>query len=67
MLVQTLTQQRDAGCGTESDVVQTTTLASPHLWNGRSDPYLYQVLVQVLDSSSGTVVDQVEQPLGLRY
>jgi beta-galactosidase len=66
-VVQTLTSNAAVDSGAESDVVQTTTLASPHLWNGRSDPYLYQVLVQVLDSTSGTVVDQVKQPLGLRY
>jgi beta-galactosidase len=55
----------EAGAGV--DVVQNTTLATPHLWNGRSDPYLYRVSVQVTDSNSGAVVDHVEQPLGFRY
>ena len=66
-LLQALTNNvtLDAGAGT--DIVQNTTLASPHLWNGRSDPYLYQVRVQVIDAASGRMVDQVEQPLGLRY
>ena len=50
-----------------TDVVQNTTLFNPHLWNGRSDPYLYQVNVQVIDAVSGTVTDQIAQPLGLRY
>src|SRR5262249_42956625 len=52
--------------GAAADVVQNTTLADPHLWDGRADPYLYHVCVQVM-GDSGAVVDQVEQPLGLRF
>ena len=37
----------------------------PHLWNGRTDPYLYKAVVE-LHSTSG-VVDSVEQSLGLRF
>ena len=37
----------------------------PHLWNGRPDPYLYRAIVE-LRSTSGAVLDSVEQPLGLR-
>lgn len=66
-LVQALTSDVTLDAGADVDVVQNTTLGSPHLWNGRSDPYLYRVEVQVLDSTSGAVVDQVEQPLGFRY
>jgi beta-galactosidase len=40
------------------------TLDSPHLWQGRSDPYLYTALVQVL--RGGAVVDELRQPLGFR-
>lgn len=40
-------------------------LPSPHLWNGRKDPYLYRAVVE-LRSAQG-VVDTVEQPLGLRF
>jgi beta-galactosidase len=39
----------------------------PHLWNGRKDPYLYTVRVGVTDPNPATVVDQVEQPVGLRF
>jgi beta-galactosidase len=53
--------------GTGLDVVQNTTLKNPHLWNGRADPYLYQVCVQVIDDDSGVTVDQVEQSLGFRF
>jgi beta-galactosidase len=42
------------------------TVPQPHLWNGRKDPYLYQAVVE-LRSADGTVVDRVEQPLGLRF
>jgi beta-galactosidase len=39
-------------------------LATPHLWDGRKDPYLYRAIVE-LRSTNG-IVDSVEQPLGLR-
>ncbi|HEY6951797.1 MAG TPA: glycoside hydrolase family 2 TIM barrel-domain containing protein, partial [Bacteroidota bacterium] len=41
------------------------TVAHPHLWNGRSDPYLYKAVVE-LRTEDGSLVDAVEQPLGLR-
>ncbi|HVM62259.1 MAG TPA: glycoside hydrolase family 2 TIM barrel-domain containing protein [Verrucomicrobiae bacterium] len=37
----------------------------PHLWNGRSDPYLYKAVVEL--RAADAVLDSVEQPLGLRY
>jgi beta-galactosidase len=40
------------------------TLSSPHLWNGRADPYLYKAVVELRQGD--TVIDRVEQPLGLR-
>ena len=45
-------------------VVQTITFPSPHLWNGRKDPYLYTATVRVL--RDGKEVDEMIQPLGLR-
>lgn len=39
-------------------------LENPHLWNGVKDPYLYQVYVQLIEQ--GEVIDEVNQPLGLR-
>lgn len=44
---------------------QSLTVLTPHLWNGREDPYCYQVAITV--SRDGKVVDQMSQPLGLRY
>jgi len=42
------------------------TIAQPHLWNGRKDPYLYRTVVE-LRSKDSTVHDAVAQPLGLRF
>ncbi len=66
-VVTTLEDSLTLVSGTGTDVVQKTTIDKPHLWDGRNDPYMYQVCVQVIDTDSGAVVDQVEQPLGLRY
>lgn len=41
------------------------TVPHPHLWNGRLDPYLYRAVVEL--RAGNTVVDSVEQPLGLRF
>ena len=45
-------------------VIQTLSIPSPHLWNGRKDPYLYAVTISLLHD--GQEVDSVTQPLGLR-
>jgi beta-galactosidase len=50
---------------TLSNVVATTVVANPHLWNGLADPYLYRVYVEVMDGTN--VTDLVSQPLGFRY
>lgn len=41
------------------------SIAKPHLWNGRQDPFFYQVEVSLMRGTE--VVDRVIQPLGLRY
>jgi beta-galactosidase len=66
-LVTSLSSDLTLDPGADADVVQNTTLAKPHLWDGRADPYLYRVCVQVIGADSGAAVDQVEQPLGLRF
>ena len=45
-------------------IVQPVTIEHPHLWNGRKQPYLYRVKVELL--KDGAVVDCVEERLGLR-
>lgn len=47
-----------------TELRQQLTLTSPRLWNGRADPYLYQVAVELRDGDR--VVDRVVQPLGVR-
>jgi beta-galactosidase len=37
----------------------------PHLWAGRTDPYLYRAVVEIR-SNDGQLLDAVEQPLGMR-
>jgi beta-galactosidase len=51
-----------AGGTAEPEV--TLSLAKPHLWNGRADPYLYHVRVVVKQAHGGQ--DSVTQTLGIR-
>ena len=46
-------------------MVASTAIANPHLWNGLTDPYLYQTFVEVWNGTNA--VDVVAQPLGFRY
>jgi beta-galactosidase len=48
-----------------ADAVSTLAIEHPHLWNGRTDPYLYQAVIELKDGDA--VLDRVSQPLGLRY
>jgi len=43
----------------------TFTLSNPRLWNGRKDPFCYQVEINL--AVKGQIIDTVRQPLGLRY
>ena len=52
------------GAGQTEAVENALTVDQPHLWNGRKDPYLYSVVVQVKRDGRG--VDEVTQPLGIR-
>jgi beta-galactosidase len=51
-----------AGEGASSTAA--VTIADPHRWDGRRDPYLYRIVVEVRGENG--VLDRVEQPLGLR-
>ncbi|WP_202985255.1 glycoside hydrolase family 2 protein [Mucilaginibacter inviolabilis] len=46
-------------------VGQQLSLNNPHLWNGRKDPYLYSLTTSII--KQGKTIDEVTQPLGLRY
>ena len=51
--------------GGESELTHTYTIRNPHLWNGKEDPYLYRVQVDLLKNE--TVIDSKTESLGLRY
>lgn len=62
-----LVAAESTGLGTESlmELSQSLKIVKPHLWNAKQDPYLYRVEVSLL--RNGVLIDQVIQPLGLRY
>jgi beta-galactosidase len=64
-IVATLTNFVTLTAGSVSNVVTSTVIVSPHLWNGLADPYLYQAYVEVWKDTN--VVDLVVQPLGFRF
>lgn len=41
------------------------SIAKPHLWNGRKDPYLYKVVSELI-ADDGRVIDSVSQTTGFR-
>ena len=64
-IVTTLTNVVTLPASSVSNVVASAAIANPHLWNGLTDPYLYQTFVEVWNGASA--VDVVAQPLGFRY
>lgn len=50
----------------KGDVVsQPLSIVKPVLWNGRKNPYLYTIKVELMDGTN--VIDCVEEQTGLRY
>jgi beta-galactosidase len=60
------TAPRSVAAATGFDATQTVTIANPHRWQGKTDPYLYNVTVELHDTSSNVVTDAVTERLGLR-
>ncbi len=50
--------------GATGMAVPTLNLFRPRLWDGRADPYLYNITVQVWDRRR--LIDSVTQPFGIR-
>lgn len=48
-----------------SMLTRRLSIARPHLWNGKADPYLYRMRL-ALYGRDGRLIDAVDQPLGLR-
>ena len=51
--------------GARGEVTLPLVIRQPRLWNGRADPYLYSVAVEV--AAGGVTRDTIIQPLGLRF
>jgi beta-galactosidase len=49
----------------EAQVEQSLRVSYPHLWNGKVDPYLYTLSVE-LRSTQGRLLDRVSFPFGIR-
>jgi beta-galactosidase len=64
-IVQSATNKQNIPANGSADSAQDISLQSPHLWNGRKDPYLYTLRVTINDDNS--IVDTLDQPLGLRF
>lgn len=63
-IVATAAQPVRLAAGAASEVRAALTLPRPRLWQGRSDPYLYRVTVELRDGKR--IVDSVTEPLGVR-
>lgn len=51
--------------GATAELAATATVASPHLWNGVADPYVYTAYSEL--QVAGTLTDWVSAPLGFRF
>lgn len=50
--------------GATSEVTTALALPNPRLWQGRSDPYLYNVTAELREGKR--IIDSVTEPLGVR-
>lgn len=63
-----VTQDTEKGTikpNTQIAVRTSLSVKNPRLWNGKIDPYLYTVRTTLL--RNGEIVDQAEEPFGIRY
>jgi len=60
-----LAGRAEISAGQTASVNNQLGISCPRLWNGRKDPYLYNVQIELL--CDGKVIDSVTQPIGLRY
>lgn len=51
---------------TKTDISKKIKIDSPRLWD-IDDPYRYMVYTRILDKKKGTLLDEVVNPLGLRW
>jgi beta-galactosidase len=49
----------------DTSISHKVKVLNPHLWNGRRDPYLYQVKVELIHNEG--ILDEISQSIGIRY
>ena len=64
-VVACLTNEVTLPAASASNVVASTVIGQPHLWNGLADPYLYRTFVEMYNGTN--VTDVVCQPVGFRW
>ena len=64
--VQKITTQTLSAGQTGFTLTQTATINNPHLWNGRIDPYLYTLNVEIRQATTWKVFDVLSQKVGIR-
>ena len=50
---------------TGSEIIFTKIISNPHLWNGTTDPYLYNVKIEIYHNNE--LYHRYERPYGLRF
>ena len=55
----------DSGNSTGVEMVFTTTITNPHLWNGTADPHLYTITLEIYHGAD--LYHRYERPYGLRF
>ncbi|MFA6085901.1 glycoside hydrolase family 2 TIM barrel-domain containing protein [Mucilaginibacter sp.] len=65
-VVKRVTQSLKENSGAIDFKQEIPDLQSPHLWTPE-DPYLYKVASKLVDINTGKVIDEVINPLGLRW
>ena len=65
IIIKTLSSTASFITGELKAVTTNTTITNPILWNGLTNPYLYSVVTEI--EIGGAIVDQIMQPLGIRY
>ncbi|GAA2833347.1 glycoside hydrolase family 2 TIM barrel-domain containing protein [Crossiella cryophila] len=66
IVAETTSATRSVAAASEFATVQSLTVRNPRRWQGRTDPYLHQAHVEIIDAATGRVTDVLTQPLGLR-
>lgn len=57
--------QAALGAVQKTELATRLNVTEPHLWQGTADPYLYDLMVEILDEK-GRATDNLRQPFGIR-